>query len=310
MSIGYKLRKSLDAAIDKSKSGWDLRTKTKLFINPEARCPYCDGWFPTNRVWLINDQSHYIKGCWNLDGSPISEGKIVHPHSWRMSGEVCLGEAKTASEALFAGVAKGKHVYCVPRWLVEIGHDCERLPYKNCPACSGKFFVDVEFYFGFKDTKLCSAKCLEIAQMFRCENCMKVLDMDQRRFCAECRIGLYIECNICSKTLFEPESRYYSRRELRCCYDCYNILRGCNTCGYMELRSELNDRRVCTYCVEHPAFICDACGESFSSNEELNGDNICERCENYCGDCGSSPCQCEPSFEMEEEEEEEDEAFV
>ena len=215
MSTIEKLRSELDRAIDHSRKGWDLQRKIKLFPpTTEALCPYCGEWFPTNRIWLVNDNTNWLAGCWTKDGKSIPSGQIIHPHAW-MSGEVCLGRAASASEALFAGIDKGKHVQYVPRWLYQLGHNCDKLPLKTCHVCSSKFFEDQERYFGYKSYRLCSDECLCVATGFRCEECISVIDLDQRRFCADCLKKLTIDCSVCSSKMLDFETYYYSRRDLR-----------------------------------------------------------------------------------------------
>ena len=311
MNIGDELRKRLDAATGNSRNGWTLRKKIKLFPSTtEACCPYCGDWFPTNRIWLVNDNSNYLVGCWTKDGKSISADQIIHPHAW-MSGEVCLGEQKFASEALFAGIAKGKHVQYVPRWLYQLGHKCDKIPVKTCPICASKFFEDQERFFGYRSHRVCSYDCLSVAMGFRCEECMGITDVSQKRLCADCDIKLTVECAICAHKLLSFETYFYSRKDLQCCHKCYTSeLRSCVDCGYMEKISELDSMRRCGDCAAIPVIRCTDCDERVDS---VNGQGICTNCANFCDECDCSPCECEPEpgpFYTEEEEFEEEEEEV
>jgi len=310
MNIGSELRKKLDNITDQTRIGWDLKRKMKLIYNPEAKCPYCNEWFHTRRVWLINDETNHIRGCWNLDGSSIPADKIIHPHAW-MNGEVCLGTYKSASEALFAGIDKGKHVHYVPRWLVQLGHDCDKLPYTVCPVCTGKYFSECieDFIFGYREVNLCSDECLKIAQAFRCEGCLDVLGLERKNFCNHCEERLFVNCTLCQTRELEVTTFCYTKDYLKCCYECYRTkLRGCIECGYMMKIEELNRDDLCEVCVTLPVRIqCSQCGGRCLPENLVDG--ICNYCRNYCGECECSPCECEPEpdpFYIEEEEEEEE----
>lgn len=300
MSIGDELRRTLDGAIDRSRTGWDLSRKMKLYPpDTEARCPYCMEWFSTDRIWLVNNNTNYLVGCWLPDGKPIPADQIVHPHAW-MSGEVCLGTFKSASEALFAGIDKGKHVHYVPRWLYQMGHKCDKIPMETCPVCASKFHGDIEIYFGYLNRKVCSNDCLSIAIDFRCEECVCFINMDQRGFCAECAEKLYIDCAICSGKMMSHESFCYSRKDLRCCYDCFRSqMQQCRECGLYERKAEINERNLCETCMIDPPLHCNECGLRRAADQLTDG--RCNYCHNFCGDCECSPCECDPIQEEEEE---------
>jgi hypothetical protein len=299
MGIIDQLRDRLDSFYNTTKIGWDLKRNIKLFVNPEAKCPYCGRWFHTNRIWLVDDARNWLNGCWNLDGSPIASSLIIHPHAW-MNGEVCIGKAESVSEALFAGVAQGKHIHHVPEWLLQMGHDCDEAPNIKCPICTKKFFNKGDYLFGPTLHPLCSKQCLGVADGFRCERCLSVIDRSQGRFCASCMEELYIPCSICSVKRYVNDMYPYSRNRLKCCSVCQYNLRTCTWCGYRELSEDMNEEGKCTACKD--LIFCVNCSTNV---EAVNEKGICNYCVNYCRECNCSPCECDDSWLEEIEEEHE-----
>lgn len=261
--------------------GWILREGIKVFgPDTKAKCPNCDSWIPTNRIWLVDDANGFLKGCWYKDGTVVHQ-EIIHPHV-PYNGQVCLGQSGGAANALFAGVASGRHYHSTEKWFSQLGHDCVNAIKARCIGCDDEYY-ESELIEGNGCDRCVNKGLLDI-----CEDCGRC-DLSENFTdgrCRECEEGIY-RCRHCRLSEVSDEGRI-----------CDNCLCRYEDCG--EEIDEDSDR----YCSDHLyGCRCDhGCDSRLSE-----ADTICEWCLDNCGEeeeeeeihtCSCS-CNCSNQVELE-----------
>lgn len=127
----YLKAQQLKLTIKSSSNSWKFRPKVNIYINPEARCPFCKSYFSTNRIWLVDENKHYVRACWDyVSGESLKneyrDFENLHPHV-SSNGLVCLGNNKDAASTLFTGITPGIHYSSTITCLKEMSHSCKRL---------------------------------------------------------------------------------------------------------------------------------------------------------------------------------------
>lgn len=231
----WTLRSALDKVYYKpnnNNNGWRLSPGIKIFgPDTKAKCPNCESWITTNRIWLVDEIKAYVKGCWNRDGTKV-EG-IIHPHI-QYNGLICLGDSGGASNALFAGVDRGRHHHSTERWFDQLGHDCPDAIRDTCIGCNLLYF----------DSELTNSvgcgKCISDKVLTFCDNChdLSIACEITNGLCETCQIDIYYcphcgaevdrdyelcsecECRVCGDEISEDSIRYCSRHLYECACDC------------------------------------------------------------------------------------------
>ena len=100
-----------------------------VILFPEALCPFCNGVMKSPRIWHVDERGQRLIAVARLD----IEGKVqkvqssVHPHvNGQAGGGVCLGNARSTSEALFFGLGLGAPYWNAPRawYKAAFDHEC------------------------------------------------------------------------------------------------------------------------------------------------------------------------------------------
>jgi hypothetical protein len=277
------------------RSGWELKKGVKIFNNPEAKCPNCDTWIPTQRIWLVNESSGKLLGCWRADGSRViaDERKvIIHPHVY-LNGNVCKGKTDSASTALFSGVDKGRHYHLTEHWFEQLGHICPNVKKVPCAWCGFLQFHEYCETYGdisgiVGDYKyLCSSDCLSYAQSLWCWICFSARDfydpkVREKHLCSKCRDeGHRCQCCRCRRSMCRECSIMFRADDLSCdrlCRNCNGNEPDPNPVPFLCSHCEVNE-------VDEEDWICDKC-LCRDCGEEVAGDN------NYCSD-HLYECQCD-----------------
>jgi hypothetical protein len=271
------------------KSGWELRKGVKIFTNPEAKCPNCETWIPTQRIWLVDNSAKKLLGCWRMDGTKvIADGRksIIHPHVYH-NGEVCKGTTDSASTALFSGIDRGKHYHLTEHWFEQIGHVCPNVEKVPCAWCGYRQFYGYCEIYGDEDEShksFCSWDCLHFAEALWCWLCFSPRDfydpkVGEKHLCSSCRDkGFLCYCDKCRTAM-------------------------CRECCGMFRPDDLDTERLCERC-ESGNFLCGHCGENEVDEEGWVCDDCCcrecgeeidSRSERYCSshfyEC-SCNCEC------------------
>jgi len=53
LELGTKI---LDYSRSITKHGWSINPSIQVLVNPEARCPSCNAWVQTNRIWFVDEE--------------------------------------------------------------------------------------------------------------------------------------------------------------------------------------------------------------------------------------------------------------
>lgn len=257
--------------------GWQLRGGIKIFgPKTKAKCPNCETWIETNRIWLVDESKGYLKGCWHLDGSKVS-GKstdIIHPHV-PYNGQVCLGDSGGASNALFCGVASGKHYHSTEKWFSQLGHDCVNAIRGKCSGCDYEGFQSE-----LEDGRVCN-ECINggtYSMCGNCENWCPTDEMDGNGYCSSCAEELH-HCRHCNEREVEEDGDI--------CDNC--------VCRESTCTSEIHENSR-YYCSDHFYQCSCECECTTRLSEE---DERCEWCQVNCNtdeeeeeETHTYPCSC------------------
>lgn len=236
-------------------SSWSFRQGLKLFIDPTVRCPWCEQWIHTRRVWLVDDKWAVLKGCWFLNGEPVDKEKfIIHPHVCNADKSICLGTTSIPSTALFASITSGHHYYSTEHWFEQLGHNCPNTPKTICNVCNRMYFHDEGYSlsYGQNNYRVCSIDCFNVANLFRCTTCFSERELyepqDRDKLCEQCWINNTVECSFCT-------NRDYSWRIHRTpdiefvCQRCHpDHFKKCSNCLCFLHNSEIMEDGICRYC--------------------------------------------------------------
>jgi hypothetical protein len=106
------------------------RWKSGVILFPEALCPLCNGTMRSTRIWHVDERAQRLIGAAYINRSRlIRVGRAVHPHvDGSASGPICLGDAKSATEALFLGLGMGSPYWTAPSsWYKDVfDHECSQ----------------------------------------------------------------------------------------------------------------------------------------------------------------------------------------
>lgn len=243
---------------------WHLNYK--LCINPKLQCPYCREWLDTLRVWVIDEIENKVRKLWTLDGHELGV-ECCHPHVGS-AGRICMGDARTATDALFAGLSSD--AYISPwEWLPDVlGHECGKLlaerdaedeHHFTCQECDDRYHEDDVYWSDGGYGPYCSNCYYE--RYDRCHKCDSEWENGELKetprgeyWCESCFAEQYFECEDCDGTFSNDE------------YMGYNL---CETCW--------NDRYVsCPECGEdfyRPVDWTDMCPDCQPEPEEEGTDN-------------------------------------
>lgn len=284
-------KKAEEYAEAKREAAWTIRPSVSVYYNPEFRCPYCSLGFPTKRLWMVDEASLRILGCWYLE-DPIrgKDGKltlrtvgnyyeeVVHPHA-DAAGGLCMGNANSAFQLLFHGIAPGEHHRHTDKFLLNVGHDCSEMPRGTCKICSSDFPMINVHYYGIQP--MCSEDCVGLARSRSCYGCYSLFGENREarhgdycpacfavhsKLCIHCkeryllsdllsaRLGRYI-CHTCAETasgpcpscqVVTPYSAMIHNPNRGRCLQCQ--WHNCVRCSVVRLRSRLSERMYCDEC--------------------------------------------------------------
>lgn len=233
----------------------------KVFINPSVRCSWCNEWLPTKRVWVVDEADFRVRKLWTLAGKRL-DVEACHPHVGT-AGRICMGDAKTVSEALFNGLSND--AYVKPKyWLPEVlGHRCETLGEDleseydedsfTCYGCDGVYHRDDCYYSEETDRDYC-------------RDCF----YESHTYCNGCGNDFYDDGN--EATISTPDGDYCQS----CFSDKFFECEGCDEIYRLE-RLLADDR--CEDCWSEKWETCSECGEeSERSDNELDDEGLCESC--------------------------------
>jgi hypothetical protein len=232
-------------------------TSYKWFVNPILQCPYCKEWLETDRVWVVSEEEKKVMKVYHLQTRKSVNVELCHPHVGT-AGRICMGNAQSTSEALFAGLSEDAYIKPY-EWLPEeLNHECDEL-------------VDV----GDEN-------------VYYCENCGDQLSEDSQYwsdfyeayYCSECHRGRHWNCWQCgNEWAVDDEYRY----EVDCynyCSDCFRAkFFECDGCGDVFKLSECAGHGLCDECYVEQYESCQNCGEEFvCDDQELDSNGLCSDC--------------------------------
>lgn len=290
-------------------SGWKLKPGITVAVAPEALCPHCKQFVPTNRIWFIDERDYNLRGCWEIKPGVVTEMtsyEDTHPHITGPTGGICMGNGnKTAFDAMFMGISPGSHYGNSERWFWNRGHNCPGLLDRQpCVICGLNHPKEVSYRYGYPDMRTCSYSCYQIAVYFRCYQCgcetgWTGSERWQGRCetCFERAAFVCIECN--EKFLGNYMSRVYGTEGSgRMCRTCSrgNLITYCGGCERLY-RTEDLIRRYCRNC--RPEYFHAPRDPEVEAFEEDEGNLLfqCGGCDrpvrvenSYCGRCCCSVC--------------------
>lgn len=254
------------------RTSWRLMDGVEVYVNPEFRCPYCGGGFPTKRIWMVNTERRKILGCWYLE-DPVGLGglarlrkvgnsgsEVVHPHADGF-GDLCMGTSTSAFQLLFHSIAPGKHHRHTDMWLLNVGHDCPNLPRSTCRMCQASFPTVKGIWYGMSSL-MCSEECEQLARS---------------KFCVGC---------------FTPLEEGRPAAHEGCCAACFDVMaKICSHCNTAHLPHNLISIRlgwrVCAVCLENASGTCRHCSAMTPYKELSGASGNCPRCQiTHCVRCG------------------------
>ena len=104
-----------------------------VILFPQALCPSCNGAMQSNRIWQVNERGQRVVQVASLAGGLLARvTHHIHPHV-DSAGYVCLGDARSATEALFLGLGMGSPYWAAERsWYKEaFDHVCSSESKRN-----------------------------------------------------------------------------------------------------------------------------------------------------------------------------------
>lgn len=242
-------------------NGWTLREGVHLIINPKFRCPYCSeikdhptkGWFPTQRIWMVDEKQKLLLGVWEMDGTEVPDDadihSVQHPHAGK-EGLLCSGNSSSVRQLLFNGIVKGLHFRSTELFLLNVGHLCPSVKRQGCAMCPRTFYYIHGKRFG--QVAVCSDACEKEADG-------KI-------------------CSMCSKDIRGVERPEFFKTTCEMCFamyatDCWNKQCGNKRWGN-DMRNIAYARYYCEVCVENPAVTypcCDCCTQTPIKDISRNG---------------------------------------
>jgi len=309
LELGTKI---LDYSRSITKHGWSINPSIQVLVNPEARCPSCNAWVQTNRIWFVDEEDRKLRGCWEVTPGAMHKGMTAyddtHPHSTGPTGDICVGSNGSTIEALFSGISPGTHYASTERWFWHLGHDCPAYPPDvECSICKRMHPRIVTYQYG-AGLRLCGRECYQVACMFRCVKCSGPRDFyeptDRERHCTTCFEEESVTCSYCNARVMNYRSGMVAETTDIVCRRC--IRSRCRYCDDCSRIWRLGDLRgpMCKLCRPNlyesapppsPDLIAFEAEEE--SEEESEPQFTCVNCTNrvswngrYCGDCCCEIC--------------------
>lgn len=274
--------KTMELKVSSREGGWRWREGITLFVFPEARCPRCENWIQTNRVWLVDEKWRKLLYCWHRDGTLVDPTKnIVHPHVNSVR-RICVGDNDNPSTALFAGISPGNHYQSTEVFFWELGHDCPKVPKTNCDLCRARF-VNVARLYGENSRPLCSQYCYDVAYMFRCWACFDELPFydghGRDGYCETCYMERTTPCGLCDGRVFNHDIRTLPTGEIVCASCAPNSFSRCSYCQAEHHNSLLDMARRCESCNRRLNGEIRYCACDCGCGNEVDSEG------NFCNDC-------------------------
>jgi len=242
--LEMELKAGLKDAKDKA---FTISPNISWLYNPSVVCPYCDRPAETGRTWLLDEGKMRIISSYNIKTRGRVRNGAVHPHCKGESGAMCMGNAKSVSEAVLFGLFPESAYTNIREFMSDIGHECGEFDkFQVCRRC-------------LRDRPKEEMRHDPYLQMDRvCNNCWH----EHNIICKGCgegharmtaRTGLLL---VHYEASDEEESFYeYGPTDIFCA-DCYGngLVRRCMTCGtHYSTQSELDpfaDQYNCHICVQ------------------------------------------------------------
>lgn len=267
--------------------GREWSTPYKWYINPVLRCPYCEEWVETGRVWVIDEEECKVVALYKVTGGKALNVTTCHPHVGT-AGKICMGSACTPAEALFHGLSEDAYVKPYD-WLPEVlEHQCAEMDeredenYIVCDDCGDRYHIDESYYSEYADGHYCSGCYWEVH--WRCDQCNGEWHEDSDElshvvrsyaYCSRCFSDRYFICDGCDETC--DNEQYRDEGLCNGCYD--DRYEECVDCSGVFPRSdhELNSDGFCSECRPPEEADCSVCSLSFIAEDLFMG--ICEDCQ-------------------------------
>jgi len=286
----------LQSAIPKGESReWKLGFK--MLHNPKLHCPFCEEWIASGRVWVVDEDSYTVKRVWKLDGTKIHVDGC-HPHVGS-GGRICMGNARSASDALIAGIAGRDDFIRAWDWFPrELGHTCENMD--RAREC-GRFdrHADDPFEDDHDGERYC-----ESCDYYYDEDGMYFCDHSDRVYCPDCWHDSHNDCEDCDgdihthadESSYEVEGRYGTKQVCESCYtDNYFTCALCDG-GFRNDKHQKDG--VCVSCWAETHSDCENCSQEFDKSElseSPDGEWLCPACEQDRLDKVMAECEEEAS---------------
>lgn len=293
----------LQAQVPKaSTKEWKLNYK--MLFNPKLHCPFCEEWIESGRVWIVDEENTTVKRVWKLDGTKINVDGC-HPHVG-FGGKICMGNARSISDALIAGIAGRDDFIRAWDWFPEqLGHSCSVMdearknggfnrhaddPFED--DHEGESYCDsCDEYYNEDDTYFCDR-----TDRTYCENCWG----DSHDFCEDCSGEIHTHAD---ETSYEVEGRYGTKYVCEVCYmDDYFT---CTECDKGLRYEKHQEDGVCMDCWAETHFVCEECSGSFPNMDKFDDDQTGIQlliCPNCCFVCVKCTMTCTPDERVNESE--------
>lgn len=134
---GGELLESIQRPLaERGKDSRVWRWATGVILFPEALCPNCNGAMRSTCIWRVDERGQRLLGAVRIrkDNQLVRVTKQVHPHvNGESYGHICVGNAKSATEALFLGLSQGNPYWNPsPTWLkAAFDHECSPSSRRN-----------------------------------------------------------------------------------------------------------------------------------------------------------------------------------
>lgn len=165
--------------------GWKWREGIDVYIRPETLCPYCGETFETNRVYVVDRVNFLLPKQWRLSTKrAVRKGNSTyHPHVFETYPQMCMRDAKTASQLLFQSI-NPRDSYHAENYVWDVGHRCKTFTMKACELCKTEVpdFKASRWAYWY----LCSTICEKVADAQRCIKCFGNREDEKILHCEKC----------------------------------------------------------------------------------------------------------------------------
>lgn len=273
----------LQASIPRSETReWKLNYK--MLFNPKLHCPFCEEWIESGRVWMVDEAERCVKRVWKLDGTHINVDGC-HPHVGA-GGRICMGSARSTSDALVAGIAGSDDFVRAWDWFPEeLGHSCPNL---ERAAEVGQYNRHADD--PFEDDHDGEAYC-DACEDYYPEEDVYFCDLNESRYCDGCWADRHDSCENCGdgihthdgESSYEVEGRYGT---IFVCEYCYNQnYFTCTECDKGLRNEKHQEYGICVDCWEEDHFRCSECEEWKDNGSSSDLAGVCNDCSYRCEDC-------------------------